>query len=890
MSETYLDNLNEVQIEAVQATEGRIRVNAGAGSGKTKALTHRYVYLVKHLGISPAHILCLTFTNKAASEMRQRINKMIDAHNVNDFICTIHGFCVKILRRDIYRLGFTSRFTILDEEDLKSIAKQIMDSLHIDRKDTNVKKILSDIEKKKRGYDYITKYMLPNSRKSVDSEPIDDVFRAYIQLQLKTFALDFNDLINFALYILTQFQEVREFWQQELEYIMLDEAQDCNPQEWELIEVLAAVHNNLFIVGDANQAIYAWRGASPSGFLNFKNDQTIQLNQNYRSTPNILNVANSVIKNNEDRIKMDLFTNNAIGKAVVHFHGKNEEKEMEWVAKQIVKAHKEGVNYSDFAILYRASYMTRILEQYLIKYNLPYKIYGGIRFYERKEIKDALSYLRLVNQGDNLSFNRIINEPSRKIGKVFLEKVKDYATEHSLLEYDALKEMIDEGIIEKESACQFVEIIQAAKQKQYRMSISDLLEYILQESGYIEMIRLDGDEERQINLENLKLSIKNYESANANEDISLDTFLQDIALYTNADMDTNVDAIKLMTIHQSKGLEFPFVFIICLFDGGLPSFRTIREFRREGMEEERRLMYVAITRAENALFLTESEGYDFNSQGEKYPSRFLREISENLIITEGIVDKSLWKRTDNSIHEFNTHVASQKKINRLKKGESVYHENFGEGEVLSICKDGSVQVKFENGVRTILAEYLCLQKIKQQNPKTSFIFNRKEYEVGEKYLNAFEWGKSLRLISQKAYWNYKNKTLLPLEEVIPVNTKDREKILLIFLDILKKALGFNVKDNCIILPKKVDKDKNGNIVHIPSGSFNECMTRLRTFIKKHHRFPLMTGDYAEVSLRKWYREVEHGLIKVSNEQFKEFQNLSLEFPELVKRGTKNSHL
>lgn len=701
MSNALFLELNSQQQEAVLATEGRVRVVAGAGAGKTKTLAHRFAYLVDEIGVSPAHILCLTFTNKAASEMRVRIKKMVDESNTNDFICTIHGFCVKILRRDIYRLGFTSKFIILDEEDRKAIAKKVIEELELD---TTVKNLLHGIELEKQGGGYIEQFMLPRSPRSA-SRDAEKLMAAYTAQQLKTFSLDYNDLVQFALYILKKYDEVREYWQQELEYVMLDEAQDCSANDWELVEILSAKHKNLFIVGDPDQSIYGWRGANVAAFVYFENDKTIILNQNYRSTPNILNVANSIIRNNTERLEKDLFTVRDTGKSVIHFHGKNENEEVQWIAKQIIEAHEAGVNYRDFCILYRASNMSRLIEQELINNGIYYKIYGGIRFYERKEIKDALSYLRLIEQNDDISFLRVINEPSRKLGKVFVEKVTEFAESNKLTLYEALKEMVDSDIVTKESAIDFVTLIQAAKSKQYTMSVSDLLEYVLNESGYTEMLRLDGDKERLENLEELKHSIDYYEKGSINEEVTLSSFLQDIALYTNADSDMSADAVKLMTIHQSKGLEFPYVFVINLFNGGLPNYRAIRDRNRSGMEEERRLMYVAVTRAEDALFLTESEGYDYSSNMNKYPSLFLREIQRDMFVTEGKMDESLWEATDRLIKEgYDDDYDEEFEVNNI-----VQHDIFGFGKIIKVNDDETCTIRFKNGERTLKNKviYVC---------------------------------------------------------------------------------------------------------------------------------------------------------------------------------------
>ena len=740
MYNALFQGLNYQQQEAVLATEGRIRVVAGAGAGKTKTLAHRFAYLVNELGISPAHILCLTFTNKAANEMRQRIKKMVDEENVNDFISTIHGFCVKILRRDIHRLGFTNKFIILDEEDRKTIAKQIFEELGVERGELTVKEILKEVADAKSLGGYITQFMLPDSPKG----PINDENRKlaiYTAKQLKTFSLDFNDLVHFALYLLETYDDVREHWQEEIEYIMLDEAQDCSLNDWKIVETIAEKNKNLFIVGDPDQAIYEWRGASPKYFVDFANDRTIILNQNYRSTPNILNVANSIIKNNVDRVEKDLFTAREEGKTVIHFHGKSEIEEMQWISKQIREAHEAGVAYKDFCILYRATSMTRQLEQELMKQDIRYKIYGGIRFYERKEIKDALSYLRLIEQNDDISFLRVINEPSRKMGKVFVEKIEDYAKERNLSLYDALKEMVDCDIVTKETAVEFINTIQAAKNWQYKLSISDLLEYILLESGYTEMLRFESDKERLENLEALKHAIEYYEKANANEDISLTTFLQDIALYTNTDEEMSSDVVKLMTIHQSKGLEFPFVFVIGLYEGGLPNYRAIRIRKREAIEEERRLVYVAVTRAENALFLTESEGFDYASNTYKYPSQFLSEIKRDLFITEGKMDEELWKESGKFMQEYMQPRYEDQII--FNVNQYVEHKIFGIGRILQVFNNGeSYKVHFEDKTRTLQFSFLKAAQVKKFPKPKKRVRTQDDIEDETLFKMLLEWRKN----------------------------------------------------------------------------------------------------------------------------------------------------
>lgn len=699
-----LQGLNKPQQEAVVSTEGRIRVIAGAGSGKTRVLTQRYIYLVEMLGINPANILCMTFTNKAAQEMRNRITAEVNFHSVNDFICTIHSFCLKILRKDIYRIGFPKTFAILDEEDQKAIARDVFDDFNVTRQQSTLDKFVKGMTAYKAEHktSYIQQYMLPGTHYNPQSDKVLD----YLNRQVQLMALDFNDIIHFAVYLLRTYEEVRTYWQNQLNYVMMDETQDCNENDWLLMTTLTEKSGNLFVVGDPDQAIYEWRGAVPKLFIDFVPDKDIVLNENYRSTPNILGVANSIIHHNSNRIEKRLFTHNQEGPKIIHFHGKTEKAESQWVADRIAQLIDSGAHLSDFAILYRSSYLSREVEQALVKKGFPYSIWGSIRFFERKEIKDAIAYLRLIETGDDLSFLRIINVPSRKAGKVFLSKLKDCAKKKGASLYNTLKENKDDKAFQKRTVLSFIDLIEDCRQKKNEMKISDLLEYVLRKSGLMELVRKDGDEDRLENLAELQLSVKVYEKENRNEEISLATYLQEVALYTNEDADSKKNTIKLMTIHQAKGLEFPYVFVVGLSEGIFPNARTIRERKKKGEEEERRLMYVAVTRAEKALFLTESEGYNSSTQTDKYPSRFLLEIRKNFVVLEGKMDNSLLKGTREMI--------SQEKIVKdelpedypFHEGDAVRHKIFGSGIVLKINPDHSCIVRFYVGERCLQPRFL----------------------------------------------------------------------------------------------------------------------------------------------------------------------------------------
>lgn len=722
-----LKELNSRQADAVTSTEGRVRVIAGAGTGKTKALTYRYAYLVNVLGIDPANILCLTFTNKAAAEMRQRIAAMVHSGDYNDFVCTIDGFCVKFLRKEIHRLGFPKTFAILDEEDAKAVAKQSMDELGLKRTEKTVREFLGQIAVDKSLNDYIPTYMLPEVKWS--DEMLKSNLANYIHRQMKSYALDFDDLENFTNYILDNFKDARDYWQGQLNYIMVDEAQDCNLDNWQIIEKLAAGHRNLFVVGDPDQAIYEWRGARPERFVQFARDKDVILDENYRSTPKILDVANSVIANNKNRIPKDLFTRKSEGRAVIHFHGKTEAEEMERVVRQILLLMDAGAEPGDFAVLYRASFQSRAIEQELLNAHVPYTIWGGTRFFERREIKDALGYLRLIQDGgDDVSFERIANVPARKMGRKFMEALKQRAREDNRSLYDTLKANLGVGEFSRTGAAGFVALIEDCREYARSAPVSDLLNRVLEGSGLKRMLREDQDEDRLENIDELLRSVRFYESSRSRDDVSLAEYLQDIALFTNQDYRKDTPTVKLMTIHQAKGLEFPYVFIIGLSEGIFPNMRTIREHKKNGEEEERRLMYVAVTRAEKALFLTESEGFNVSTKMNKYPSRFLTEIKRNMFVTEGVVPEDLWKGTRNLMHVLDEEVyggwaatgaaegsggdgfAAERAEyeSRFKIGDAVVHDIFGEGVVVGANQEYSTfEVRFADGAtRHLRAHFL----------------------------------------------------------------------------------------------------------------------------------------------------------------------------------------
>ena len=699
--------LNNRQQEAVEATEGRVRVVAGAGSGKTRVLAHRYAFLVNEVGISPGNILCLTFTNKAAQEMKRRISGMVDRGSVNDFICTIHSFCAKFLRREIYRIGYPKNFTIIDEEDAKQLAKQAMIEFDIDRKKITAERFLKGVAALK-GYEpthYIQKHLLPNS-----SSFAPDATVRYLRLQLKHFALDYDDLLYFTLYILNHFPEARKYWTEKLNYLMVDEVQDCTGDDWKLLHALTQHHGNLFVVGDPDQAIYEWRGANPKIFVDFKAKTDIILNQNYRSTPDILDVANKIIENNKNRVPKDLFTVKLNERQPVHLHSKSEKEEADFIASRIEDGLKDGMTPNQFAILYRSSFLSRQVEQALLKRKIPYTVWGGVRFFERKEIKDVLSYLRLVaNEEDDISFRRIVNLPARKFGDTSLKTLVTISEEEGIPLMTALRRHISEKPFNKVPLVKFIELIDGARERVPLMRVSDLADWVMKESGLGDLYRNDEEEERLENIVELINSMKEFEAGRIDEgDADLISYLQEVSLYTNVDRTVDSEKVRLMTIHQSKGLEFPEVFVVGLTEGVFPNHRSIRERREDGEEEERRLMYVACTRAEKMLWLCESEGYMHDSGALKYPSRFLSEVPDWMLKLEGVLDPSLKEGTRQMVAMLRDELGENTE-KPLSNGTRVAHKIFGEGVIEAYdASSKSYKVRFGDTTRNLLLRVLTV--------------------------------------------------------------------------------------------------------------------------------------------------------------------------------------
>ena len=555
-----LCQLNQEQLEAVTSTEGFIRVIAGAGSGKTRALSHRFAFLVNEIGILPGNILCVTFTNKAANEMRHRIHNLI-ADNDTGYINTFHGFCVSILQEDSHAVQYPKNFLVLDNQDIDSMLKIIYEERGLTLRHKTFSKARDMIEMYKLErypnyyLDLITMSLDTLRQKYLGATDVNDIiFYGYLYQEKKCFGLDYNDLLKFSLYIFEKNKEIRLKWQKRLEYIMIDEFQDIDKIQYQLMKVLCGYHKNLFIVGDPDQTIYSWRGADINYLLNFDKAfpdvKTIMMNENYRSTPQILSVCNSLIDKNKNRMKKDLLPMCHSKNSVLYYHGDTSEEESDWIADQIIKLHKKDISYKDITILYRAHYVTRTLEETLLKKKIPYSIYSGIQFFERMEVKDALSYLRMITYKDDLSFLRIVNVPKRNIGKKRMEFLQAYVNAHHCSFYEALKECVEDPIFKGTDAKDFISLIDAFSVTYEQRTISEVLSDILDRSGYEEMLRTTGNQERLDNLAELKQAVYDYEIS-CGEEALLPDYLDHIALFTNSDVTDDSDKVKLMTVHAA---------------------------------------------------------------------------------------------------------------------------------------------------------------------------------------------------------------------------------------------------------------------------------------------------------------------------------------------------
>ena len=698
-------NLNAAQLEAVTTTEGFVRVIAGAGSGKTRALTHRFAFLVNEMGILPGNILCVTFTNKAANEMRQRIHNLT-GDNDTGYINTFHGFCVSILQEDSHAVQYPKSFLVLDNSDIDAMLAIIYEERGLTLRDMTFSdaRDMIEIQKLFKHPDYyldmITMSLETLHEKYLHATATPEIiFYGYLYQEKKCFALDYNDLIKFSLYIFQENPEIRLKWQQRLEYIMIDEFQDIDGLQYELMEVLCGYHKNLFIVGDPDQTIYTWRGADVKYLMQFETHfpgtKTILMTENYRSTPQILQAANALIEKNSYRIQKDLIPTLPDGKSVLCHHAPNAEKEAEWIAFQMQNLHDEGMPYRDMTVLYRAHYVTRTVETVLQKRKIPYTIYSGVQFFARMEIKDALSYLRMIAMKDDLSFRRVANTPKRNLGQRRMRFLEEYAAKESCSLYTALRRNLEDPLFKGTKGAQFVKLVEEFSASYAERPISELLSDLMNRSGYETMLRTEGSQERLDNLAELKQSIYEYETT-CGEEATLEHYLAHVALFTNSDADDHADKVKLMTVHAAKGLEFPYVFLCGMNEGIFPS-RKVRTL--PAMEEARRLAFVAVTRAEQRPYLSEAEGRGIDG-APRYLSRFLLDIGEEHLEEDPKPRPGLIEDAKSYIAMKEKHLPESLPQGEFSVGQRVRHSILGPGTVIAVDTEKGAHVVQFDGIKT----------------------------------------------------------------------------------------------------------------------------------------------------------------------------------------------
>lgn len=739
LTDKILNGLNPEQKEAVKATDGPLLIMAGAGSGKTRVLTQRIAYLMVEKGVNPYNILAITFTNKAAKEMRQRIAAVLGGASEDIWISTFHSMCVRILRKDIDRIGYNRNFTILDTTDQQSVIKGILKDRNIDPKKYDPRAILASISSSKN--ELVTPEEFAKTAGDYFSQIVSDVYTEYQRRLRKNQALDFDDLIMQTIHLFQRVPEVLEYYQRKFQYIHVDEYQDTNRSQYMLVKLLASRFRNLCVVGDSDQSIYAWRGADISNILSFEKDypnaKVVMLEQNYRSTKRILQAANQVIANNSGRKDKNLWTENEDGNMIYYYRADSEQGEAQFVIGKIQELRRtSSIPLSDIAILYRTNAQSRVMEEMLLKSNIEYSIVGGIKFYDRKEIKDTLAYLRLIaNPDDDISFQRVINVPKRGIGSSSVDKIANFAAMHDMSMYQALEAVELIGLSPKitKAASEFRDLIQNYTRMQEYLSVTELVEEVIDKSGYVDMLKAEKSIEAQSRLENIEefMSVsKNFEEAN--EDKSLIAFLTDLALVADIDkLDEDgqqTDSVVLMTLHSAKGLEFPVVFLIGLEEGVFPHSRSLME--ETEMEEERRLAYVGITRAEKQLYLTNAQMRTlFGRTNMNPPSRFVKEIPEDLL--EGINPvsnrQSMSPTQSGSRSSYSQQQPTRKAVIRpatiatggegigWSVGDKAVHGKWGTGTVVSVKGEGDskeLDIAFPSpvGIKRLLAKFAPIQK------------------------------------------------------------------------------------------------------------------------------------------------------------------------------------
>ena len=741
LTDKLLNGLNPEQQRAVKLTDGPLLIMAGAGSGKTRVLTHRIAYLMVEKYVNPYNILAITFTNKAAREMRERIQRMMGGTADQVWISTFHSMCVRILRRDIDRLGFNRNFTILDTSDQLSVIKQILKDKNIDSKKFDPRSLLGSISSAKN--ELIDTEEFAKNSSGYYENTVSEVYTEFQKRLSKNQALDFDDLIMKTIQLFTRVPEVLEYYQRKFQYIHVDEYQDTNRAQYMLVKLLASRFQNICVVGDSDQSIYRWRGADIGNILSFEKDypraEVILLEQNYRSTKRILEAANKVISNNTGRKDKNLWTENSEGNKIVYFRGDNEQGEAQFVVgkmKELIK--QENRKLSDMAILYRTNAQSRVMEEVLLKSNIEYSIVGGTKFYDRKEIKDILAYLRLIaNPDDDISLQRVINVPKRGIGSTSVDKMANFAATHDISINQGLDSVELMGLSPKitKAVAEFRDLVRGYTQMQEYLSVTELVEEVLDKTGYRDMLKAENTIESQSRLENIEefLSVtKNFEESS--EDKSLVGFLTDLALVADIDkLDDDggqADAVVLMTLHSAKGLEFPIVFLIGLEEGVFPHSRSLLE--EAEMEEERRLAYVGITRAEQQLYITNAQMRTlYGRTNMNAPSRFIKEIPVELL--EGMdpvkpksrmASRASGSTLQSQKQPFTSRRPSLRPTIKAtggegegwKVGDKAQHGKWGTGTVVSVKGEGEgmeLDIAFPSptGIKRLLAKFAPITKV-----------------------------------------------------------------------------------------------------------------------------------------------------------------------------------
>lgn len=736
-----LNGMNPRQKEAVLHTDGPLLLMAGAGSGKTRVLTHRIAYLIEEKEVNPWNILAITFTNKAAKEMKERVNAILASGGEDVWVSTFHSMCVRILRRDVDFIGYNRNFTIIDSSEQLTLMKRILKELNIDPKKYDPRSILGTISQAKNSLQ--TPQDFAKMQGSYYEEIVAKCYAAYQKELQYNQCMDFDDLIMNTIRLFEEHPDSLTYYQNKFHYIHVDEYQDTNHAQYTLVNLLAGRFRNLCVVGDADQSIYGWRGADMQNILDFEKDYpdaaVILLEQNYRSTKNILSAANQVIENNSNRKPKNLWTENKEGNKITYYRADNERDETRFIVDRMQEEIRSNHrNYGDFAILYRTNAQSRVMEETLLKANIPYKMVGGHKFYDRKEIKDILAYLNvLANPQDSISFERIVNSPKRGIGPGSIEKLRSFASLHEwpLLEAAQNVELANIGGKAGQQLGSFGEMIQEVTQMIPYLTVTELTKEVLDRSGYLEDLKIQNTLEAQARIENLEefLTVtqefdkqfeqQNEEYADAPEE-KLTVFLNDLALVSDIDnLEEDASQVTLMTLHAAKGLEFPVVFLIGLEEGVFPLSRALME--ESELEEERRLAYVGITRAEEALYLTNAFSRTLYGRTQyNRPSRFVEEIDQELLEIEGMRPTPkktpvFAKKTAYSYKQPETAVVSSKSAtggekNSWKPGDKVKHKKWGLGTVVRVSgtsKDLELDVAFPSqGVKRLLAAFAPIEK------------------------------------------------------------------------------------------------------------------------------------------------------------------------------------